>query len=87
LSFFLCEAPTYLLASSVRHFVFEFLVASPAVASFVVAVGAKHCARFGLVFHESLDVAIKAASIASGVLYPLLETTPTAIPLPSYAPR
>ncbi|KAM0828617.1 hypothetical protein ACQ4PT_067423 [Festuca glaucescens] len=65
LSFFLCDDGARLPVTEVAADVFHAVVAAPAVASFIVRLGAKHCSRFALGFHASLSAAISAASSTS----------------------
>ncbi|KAM0831390.1 hypothetical protein ACQ4PT_065557 [Festuca glaucescens] len=62
MSFFFCDASDRLRAEPASLDVFHVVVASPAVASFLLCAGPKHCARFGLGFHASLASASVAAA-------------------------
>ncbi|KAM0930860.1 hypothetical protein ACQ4PT_000750 [Festuca glaucescens] len=62
LSFFFCDASDRLRTEPASPDVFHVVVASPAVASFLLRAGPKHCARFGLGFHASLASASVAAA-------------------------
>ncbi|KAM0827544.1 hypothetical protein ACQ4PT_068131 [Festuca glaucescens] len=74
LSFFLCGSDGRLAPSAVATNVFHVLVASPAVASFIVSAGPKHCARFGLGFHGALDSAVGAAAELSAAAPPVIRS-------------
>ncbi|KAK1670885.1 hypothetical protein QYE76_059044 [Lolium multiflorum] len=61
LSFF-CGTGDTLTAFAAADDVFHVIAASPAVASFLLLAGRKHCARFNLGFHGSLALATLAAA-------------------------
>nr|XP_051222002.1 uncharacterized protein LOC127340271 [Lolium perenne] len=62
LSFFLCGQGVRLSVECVSNGVFHVVVASPAVARFLLRSGPKHCERFQLGFHASLPAARDAAA-------------------------
>ncbi|KAM0925015.1 hypothetical protein ACQ4PT_004476 [Festuca glaucescens] len=62
LSFFFCGTGDSLSATTAGDWIFHVVVASPAVASFLLLAGRKHCARFNLGFHGSLALASLAAA-------------------------
>ncbi|KAK1653335.1 hypothetical protein QYE76_071140 [Lolium multiflorum] len=62
LSFFFCGDGDHLQARCVCSGVFHVVVASPAVAAFLLRAGSVHCARVPLAFHSSLAGACAVAA-------------------------